>query len=224
MKLSLRSVLLTSALLIATHTAGAVAIGLTDNFESGTTLSWANGGAGIPQPANISTGGPSGANDNFLQLTADGSSSGGKLIVFNRDQWLGNYVGLGVTKIDVDLKNFGTTPLTIRLAFKASAGGGSPGYVSAGFSLPVDSTWHHASFDLAQGNLTAIGSPATYTTFFTSGLGEVRIINEALPLNLNGDTLVSQLGVDNITAIPEPNAMAMIALCGLAVLGMRRMR
>ena len=55
-------------------------IGQNDDFEDGTTMSWANGVPGAL--VNINTGGPGGANDNFLQLTADASGQGGRLTTF----------------------------------------------------------------------------------------------------------------------------------------------
>ena len=80
---------------------------------------------------NISTGGPAGAGDHYIQLTADGSNSGGKLTAFNRDQWLGDYLAAGVTAIEVDLLNQSAVTLSIRLAFKNGPGSsGVPGYLS----------------------------------------------------------------------------------------------
>jgi len=192
--------------------AHAIVLGQIDDFESGTTLGWATGHI---QPV-ITTGGPAGAGDNFLQFTADSSGSNGRLTVFNRAQWLGDYVAQGITEIDLDLENLGATPLTIRLAFKSSTANGAPSYLSAGFALPADATWHHATFTLSAATMTALGGPAAFDTFFTSGIAEVRIINEAGTANSNGDPVTSTLGVDNIQAVPEPASPALLLLgCGL---------
>jgi hypothetical protein len=194
--------------------ARAVVLGQIDTFESGTTLGWA---AGLTQPI-VNTGGPSGESDNFLQLTADGSGSSGKLTVFNRAQWLGDYISQGITGIDLDLENLGATPLTIRLAFKSSTANGAPSYLSAGFTLPADATWHHATFTLSAATMTALGSPAAFDTFCSSGIAEMRIINEAGATNSNGDTVTSTLGVDNIQAVPEPNPTTLALLTLLLLL------
>lgn len=202
-----------------TGAAHAVVLGQIDNFQDGTTQGWANGA--VPDPVNIPNGGPLGAGDNFLQITADGSGSGGKLTAFNRSQWLGDYITAGVTGIELDLKGFsspGSASLSLRLVFKPSAGGGS-GYVSTNaFSLPIDGTWHHAVFSLSA--MTAVGSPAPLNTLLAAP-GDFRIINAAVGNTVNGDTLVAQIGVDNVQAAPEPTT-AVLGLLGAGLLGLRR--
>ena len=56
-----------------------------------------------------------------------------------------------------------------------------------------------------------IGGPAPYNTFFSTGIGDTRIINEVGATNLNGDFVVGQLGIDNIHAVPEPASAALVA-------------
>ena len=70
--------------------------------------------------------------------------------------------------------------------------------------LPIGSGWRHFSVSLTAANLIAIGGPDPYNTFFSSGVGDVRIINEVGATNLNGDFIVGQVGIDNIHAVPEP--------------------
>jgi hypothetical protein len=131
---------------VALPRATAVTIGQIDTFQDRTTDSWANGGT---QPANIATGVPLGANDRFLELTSDGSGANGRLTVFNRNQWLGNYIVAGVNEIDLDLNNFSNVALSIRLAFKAGTFNGAPGYVTTmPFSLAPNSGWQHAVFSI----------------------------------------------------------------------------
>src|SRR2546430_5799154 len=81
--------------LITISNARAVTLGQIDNFEDGTVANWGNGGT--MQPMNISTGGPLGLNDNFMQITADGSGANGRLTVFNRTPWLCYYLTPGGT-------------------------------------------------------------------------------------------------------------------------------
>ena len=155
-------------------------VGQIDDFEDGTTQSWANGGApGAPPVLNIDTGGPAGIDDNYMQISADGDGPGRFLTVFNRDQWLGNYVGLGVSAIEIDLQNFSKVNLTIRLGFKEDRRRWFVGYLSAPFSLPAGGGWQHAIFLISPGSMIAIGSPADFNTFFAGNFGEMRIINEA---------------------------------------------
>jgi hypothetical protein len=202
--------------------AKAIVIGQTDDFEDSTLQNWANGGAaGVPPVLNINTGGPAGAGDNFMQVTADGSGPGRFLTVLNSSQWLGDYIGAGVTAIEMDLRNLSSVTLTVRLGFKNVAGQAGVGYLSSGFTLAPNSGWQHAVFLISPATMTAIGGPAAFNTFFASQLQEMRIINEAGTSNLNGESVTAQLGVDNIQAVPEP-AVALLAVAGLLALAIAR--
>ena len=207
--------IITLGLLLFAGTARAIGVGQVDDFEDGTLQNWGNGGGfGVPPVLNIITGGPAGANDNFMQVTADGSGAGRFLTVFNRSQWLGDYIVTGVTAIEMDLRNLGSVNLTIRMAFKSSAGPGVPGYLSAPFPLPVGSGWQHAVFLINPGTMIPIGGPVDFNSFFSNGVNEVRIVNEVGASNLSGDVVIGQLGVDNVHAIPEPSA-ALLTIAGL---------
>ena len=210
-------------LLLCAGSARAIVLGQLDDFEDDTLQNWANGGApGVPPVLNINTGGPAGVDDNFMQVTADGSGAGRFLTVFNRSQWLGDYIATGVTAIEMDLINLVSVSLTIRLAFKETVGSNAPGYVSQGFTLAVGGGWQHVTFLINPATMTALGGPAAFNTFFANGFQEARIINEAGPDNLNGDVVTGQLGVDNIHAVPEPSAFLLTAVGLLAFTVARR--
>ena len=205
----------------------AVTVGQIDTFQDGTTNNWTNGHPTIgTPPINIGTGGPAGAADKFLEVRASGSGSDGRLTTFNRTQWVGNYIAAGVTEIDIDLENLGSVTLSIRLAFRANTFMGAPGYLSTTpISLAPNSGWQHASFLIASSSLTAVGGPAAFTTFFTAGPAEVRIINEAGTTDLEGDFVTSQLGIDNIHAVPEPSTTVLVvSAAGLLVQCVRRFK
>ena len=185
--------------------ADAVVNGQLDDFEDGTSMNWAGYMISVP------TGGPAGAGDHYLELIADGGGSGGRLTTFNLQQWLGNYVAQGVTAIEFDLRNQSAVTLSIRLAFKSQNLMNAPGYLSAPVILAVGSGWQHFTISIAAANMIPIGGPAAYNTFFSTGIGDARIINEAGATNLNGDFVVGQLGIDNIHAVPEPAPAALLA-------------
>jgi hypothetical protein len=208
-------------LLVLSSTSKGVTIGQIDDFESGTTSNWANG-VSAADPINISTGGPLGAGDNYLQVTSDGVTAGGRLTTYNRNQWIGNYTAAGITGIAMDVQNFGATSLTLRIAFKSTTASGAPSYVSnTGFSIAGNNgSWQHVTFDFS--DLTGLASPAALATFMTNP-AEMRIIQSALPNTSNGDNVVAQIGVDNIQAVPEPATATLFGL-GLAAAAMRRRR
>lgn len=211
--------------LALTGWAQAVVPGQIDNFQDGTVQGWANGDVPPTPPVlNVATGGPGGAGDRFMQISSiGGTGPGGRLTVFNRDQWLGNYVGQGITAVEMDLNNFSDVAVSIRLGFKQAVGPGSPGYVSPAFVLPAGSGWQHVVFSIDMATMIAIGSPDNFNSFFSGNFGEVRIINSVNP-DLNGDPIVAQLGIDNIHAVPEPAtfALATLGLVGLHIV--RRFR
>ncbi|MGI8819614.1 MAG: PEP-CTERM sorting domain-containing protein [Chthoniobacterales bacterium] len=212
--------LVVPGLLLVARPADAITLGQLDDFQIGTTLGWTNGQqGGAPPVLNIATGGPAGAGDRFMQISANGGASGGRLTVFNFQQWIGNnYVTAGVTALSIDLRNQGTVPLSIRFAFQADAFNGAPGYLSSAMLLPVGGGWQHFTISITQANLIPVGGPAPFSTFYDNGNGWLRIINEAGTSNLNGDMVVSQLGIDNILAVPEPTTIALLG-GGLVSLG-----
>lgn len=214
---------LACAFLVLPESARAIAFGQVDTFEDGTTMNWANG---VPANlVNINTGGPGGAGDHYLQLSSNGNNSpGGRLTTFNLQQWLGNYIAQGVNAIEIDLRNTGTTTLNIRLAFKAQNVMNSPGYLSAPVILTTGGGWQHFSISLAPADMIAVGGPAAYNTFFSTGIGDARIINEVGTTNLNGDLIIGQVSIDNIHAVPEPAAGALLIGSGLLLIAVRRHR
>jgi hypothetical protein len=223
---AVRALLLFSAALFinvaAVSNCDALTIGQIDNFQDNTTDNWANGGA--PQPANISSGGPAGVGDHFLQITSDGNGATGRLTVFNRTQWLGNYITAGVSEINLDLNNFGATALSIRLAFKSATFSGAPGYISTTpFLLDPNSGWQHAVFSITPAAMTAVSGATAFNTFF-AGPAEFRIINATGTGDLNGDFVVSQLGIDNIVAVPEPSPLTLLLVTGIATWSFQRNR
>jgi hypothetical protein len=205
--------------------------GQIDDFQDGTTRNWTNG-FGATDPTN-QPGGPTGASDRFLQFTSRGGFGGGsKLIIFNRSQWGGgttgvggNYVAAGITAVEMDLKAIivpTTDPnLHFRIALKTTADQLSPGYESTTpFDVAADGAWHHFSFLLDTGHLTAVNNPLPLDQFLTS-VGEFRILSAASTLDLQGDAILATAGVDNIHAvspIPEPGSL-LLALAGAVALG-----
>jgi hypothetical protein len=205
-----RSALILLTLLLFARPASAIVFGQFDTFQDGSTENWTNGGP-APPINNINGGGPGGANDRYIQVTADGSGAGGRLTIFNFSQWSGDYISAGVTTIEIDLLNQSAVNLSIRLAFRIDTFQIAPGYLSPPMLLPAGSGWMHFSMSITAANLIPVDNPADYNTFF-SGIGEMRIIHEVGTGNLNGDPVVGQLGIDNIHAIPEPSITTLGAI------------
>jgi hypothetical protein len=200
--------------LVATPlTAKALTLGQIDDFEDGTAQNW---GTGVGPASNISDGGPNGVGDNYLQYTSSGTSGpDSRMVVLNATQWQGNYVGAGITGIAMDLNNFSSQALSMRLAFFVNS---STGFVATNpFSLAANSGWQHATFALTAADFTTIGSPGSFNTFLSNFTGQLRILDAGSP-SLLGDTIAATLGIDNIQAIPEPGTFRMVVFGTLAIL------
>jgi hypothetical protein len=225
----MKGILIALALILMTTlvptTAYCIGIGLTDTFQDGTTDNWFAGGLGPPAqipptpPQNVATGGPAGAGDKFLKITADSptpNTPGSRIVALNLMQWSGNYLASGVSAIEMDLKNLGNTALTIRLQFEDPLGGppADEAVTTFGQFLPVGSDWTHVVFQITPSNLTTIFGSATAALGNTTAL---RIIDSPTPTE--AVSIVGTLGVDNITArsVPEPNTILLTAI-GLVAL------
>lgn len=216
--------------------ASAVTLGQIDTFEDGTTQGWAVNLAGFgvhpAPPANVSTGGPDGAGDNFLLLTSfGGSGPGSRMTVGNLAQWSGDYLAAGVGAISMSVNNLGSTDLFLRLLFEDPMGAPP---TNVAFSIDAvfvaaGGGWQNIVFPVAPTDLTAqmgsVEAALSGTTLLrlyhsTASAGP----NPILPI----EAVTAQLGVDNIqaqAAIPEPGTWAMMIIgFGAVGLAMRRRR
>lgn len=195
--------------------AQAITPGQVDNFQDGSNQGWDSGLANPSPPVNIATGGPAGAADRYLQATASGvHGPGGKLVVIAGPAWGGNYLQAGVDHLAMDLANFGSTELSLRLFL-----GGAPGLTALSLdavTLPAGSGWVHVSFDLSPAALQGAGADVL------AGVTQLRLFHGAQPA-FPGEDIVASLGIDNVTALPEPPATVLLA-AGLALLAWRRRR
>jgi hypothetical protein len=220
---------LTVALSSCGSASGQVLLGRIDDFQASMTdtLGWTNGG--INSPIVVVGGGPLGAGDNFLQIMANGGiGAGSKLVSFNRTRWRGDFLNAGspgaaVTSVAMDLKVTSGPPLKMRIALKSGTLQTSPGYATTtAFDLPADGLWHHAIFNIDAASLTPFFSPTPLGTFLQN-VAEFRILHSVAP-SLDGDSIVANVGVDNITpvGVPEPSALALVAIGTVSLVRRRR--
>ena len=190
-----------TALLVAASSALAVTVGQKDDFEDGTTANWVVSLFGAPHPAppqNFATGGPAGVDDNYLRLTAQGGAGpGSRLAVINNVQWTGGYVAAGGGAISLDVNNFGTTDLTLRLQLSGPADLTNVAVTTAAVSVPAGSGWLAVSFPIDAASLTTtLGSAATLLT----DVAEVRLFHNPAATS-SPPPVTAVLGVDNVTLL-----------------------
>jgi hypothetical protein len=223
MKSILWSAAVMSTLLIGTGTAHAVTVGEIDTFSAGIE-GWFAGGGPVGQipslpPAVVPTGGPGGAGDSFMLISANGSAAaGGRLVALICELFAGIYAAAGISSIAMDLRNLGNSDLNVRLYFEDPIPGPpvNEAVTTASVLLPAGGTWTHAVFSIAPGSLTALQGSASTVLSNTTIL---RIFSGAAA-DFPPERIAGQLGVDNIQAIPEPETYALLA-AGLAFLAWR---
>jgi len=203
-----------------------LSIGQQDTFQDGTTNGWSVSLLDMfnpTPPANVATGGPGGAGDSFLLITAvAGSGPGNLLSAINIRQWTGDFIVAGITGIRMDLNNLGSGDLSLRLLL-SDAAGGAP--TNAGFStvpllLPGHSGWTTAVFPITPGQLTpAVGSVLAAL----HGTAELQLYH-AVGAGPPGEGVTGSLGVDNITATPEPTSVVLLGSGLLALYSLKTWR
>jgi len=211
--------------------AGAVTITQIDTFQDGTTNGWIINllGMGNPPantiPSNVATGGPAGAGDRYLLLRSSGieGAPGGRLVGINASQWTGDYLAAGITGLVMDVNNFGPTDLVLRLLIAGPANPMGPPFnivVSTnGVPVPNGSGWTRISFPIGLSAFDALSG--TVAGALTNAI-ELRIFHNPFASD-PAAAVVASLGVDNISAVPEPESLLLIA-AGCFVLGLLRRR
>ena len=182
-------------------------LGQIDDFQDLTTQNWSEGALSPNPPMNISSGGPGGAGDAFLQLiSSGGAGSGSRMVAFNSNQWSGDYTGLfGIAGF---LNNLGGTTLEMRVAFEAA--GGTWFSSTNSIALSPGSGWTQVFFSFDEQDMTQIQGSLPYSQAI-SNVPQLRILSAASPA-FRGDLIAGTLGVDSLTAvaIPVPGAVALL--------------
>jgi hypothetical protein len=208
--------------------ARAVVPGQTDDFEIGTTQGWVGGPlAGNPNPnppINVSSGGPGGADDNYLLVRSTGiGTSGSKLVAFNGAQWTGDYLAAGIGAIRMHVSNLGTTDLTLRLILVRAQDVQAQCTVAGVVIDADDDGWHLVEFPLTDANLNGLSDFNTVMSSVT----ELDLVYAPSEITHRRDSpgIAAELGVDNVTAVPVPEPSVAGAMAAAAVaMVMRRGR
>lgn len=208
------SLLLFALSICAFPAQAAVSLGTMDTFDGGFVQGWVTG-SNSPNPlVGVAGGGPEGGADGYLLITSNGSPGpGGRLVAFPGSQWLGDYVTTGVTAIKMQANNLGASDLALRLSFVDASF--SSAFTSQAVALPSGSGWSAITFDVRPTALTGSASVLGAVT-------EIRLYhNPAAQLFTSSPNIAASVGIDNVTAVPEPQAWMLfgtgVALVGAAV-------
>ena len=205
---------------LSPHPARALSGNQVDNFQDGTLQGW-SGGSNL---SNISTGGPAGTGDRYLQVSANASFLG----TFNKVQWLGNYLAAGIDRIDVNLNNFGPNAVSIRVMLFTPGcdlgGAACTAWTSTNATtLAPSSGWVSASFSIKQADLTRVLGSSSYTASFQNIERLLIRHDDGAPSPPGiGPFVTATLGIDNV--LPEPNGPLGLIVGAALLAGLSRRR
>ena len=168
--------------------------GQIDDFQNGTTENWTDGGSSA-QPFNVANGGPNGAGDNYLSDPAlGGSGPGSRMVMFNEQQWTGNYTSNGIVTIRFHAKAQGNA-LNLRVAFD---GAGGRICTTNAVPIPADGSWQQYVISITGADFTTVAG-GTNIGDTLADVSDMRILSNTVP-SWQGESIVATLDIDNIEA------------------------
>ncbi|HDY65896.1 MAG TPA: PEP-CTERM sorting domain-containing protein [Phycisphaerae bacterium] len=207
--------LVAGSLLLVTSAAQGVTADQVDDFEiGGDTANWTGGNPIFsPAPSQVPDGGPGGLGDGYLQIGVSGFHLGIRNIA---GQWAGDYLAAGITAVEMDVNRIaGPSDVSLRILLFG------PGGTWASTDLAPTLTgpgWQHLSFGLSAADLTYVpGSTNPQAPDGTgilgdtlSGVTRLLIRHDSVTPTIPGLSppfITATLGIDNITAVPEPSLL-----------------
>jgi len=147
--------------------------------------------------------------------------------VINGAQWRGDFIAAGISGIMMDLFNMGSTDLSLRLLF-ADPGPGlaeNVAFSTTAFFLPAGGGWTSAYFPISPADLSPGLGSVTAALSDTTDFRLYHSFAPTFPGALNGpEAVVASLGVDNITATPEPTTAVLLGSGLLALYSLKSWR
>jgi hypothetical protein len=211
-QLGIRSIVWTVVLALCfgsiASTAFALTNGKVDTFSSGSTEGWVS--PATNPPIVVTTGGPAGAGDGYVFVTATNGSLNSQLAALNVTQWAGDYLQAGVSAFEMDLWNTEKNALVLRVQISRVSPLGQPTdvVVSKPIVLPPGRGWVPVVVSIALEDLRTLIGDARLAL---SGATEVQIVEGAVH-SLQAEAQASPgaslggLGLDNFRAVGIPSS------------------
>jgi hypothetical protein len=193
-------------------------VGRVDNFEDGSIQGWSGGAEAI----NISSGGPSGAEDNYLQIQRPTLTAPYPfhLGMKNTTTWPGDYLKAGIKAIEMDVNTISVTSGPVNLSLRIVIfGPGGAFSTKEPITIVTDEGWQHIEFGLTRSDLVRVfGAGAIYTdpwpeidnlTETLRNVETVLIRHDPAPtptiIGRHPEHILATIGFDNITAVLGPS-------------------
>lgn len=174
-------------------------LGTVSDFNDGTTQGWATARNNTLNPST------------FLQVLPAGPAN--RLAVFNTS--VAGTIGSNVTGITVDMmRPTGQGAIDMRLVL-FGPGTSNRWTTTLAQSIPGDGVWRRYSYSILEQDLTQTLGLNTYDEL-TLNLSRMMFRYDAGAPSATGTVgATGVLNIDNVTAVPEPGAAAMLALCAV---------
>lgn len=213
-------------LMAGSQSASAATVPFTETFSAGAS-NWRNA-AGTADVNWSSTGG-AGDNGGFVNTDFGFSASAANdtpILFRGQDEFgssggafVGDWVTGGVTGFAASVRHDAGVPLNFFVRFAGPAN--FPGANNV-FFVPVPSgTWTNLFAPLPNNNLIFEG-PFTYGQVF-GNIGHVQM-GFSVPASLAGTDAAARFDIDNVSIVPEPATLALLAVGGIAWVARNRRR
>jgi hypothetical protein len=120
--------------------------------------------------------------------------------------------------VTLQLSNLGSTALDVRLAFGDNSAprlGGNWYATTQAVHLAPGSGWVAVTFSIGASDLVQTNGSASYAQVMSS-VFTLRVLHASSPTSL-GESVIGSLGIDALTAVPEPGA-GLLLLAAAALL------
>lgn len=179
-----------------------VTAGQVDDFEDDTVQGWVDGSA--TTPVNVASDGPAGGADSYLRDYTTGlSGPGGRLIMFNDSQWIGNFATEGIIAI-----RFNVRALTNDIDVRVSMTGDGGKFSSSTFvTVAAGTGWTTVTIPISAGDLVSVsdgsgslGVPGFDANATLSEVSQFRILSNPVA-SFIGEFIDAEMHIDNIEAL-----------------------
>lgn len=130
----------------------------------------------------------------------------------------GNWLADGVTEYRVSIKHDAPVPLNFFTRFASPAG--FPGAIGLGFAPILPNTWSELVIPINPGNPQFISFEGSDFNTVFSNIGRIQV-GVSVPAALAGNPNTFTFSIDEVTLVPEPTTLGLVALAGLAALRRR---